>query len=184
MSTAANAERRQAAAVEVVVPAAVRYQLLYRQERQAPFAVPARSDATFAWLDGPGELLAHRRAIRATLGWRGTLKALAKLCTATRRLYVLVQDGRVVHHGWATLGRCRHYRVEPDAAVVGPIWSSPAVRGSGLGRHALQQALDRLLERGWRTVYIDTSDDNLPCQKLIGHCGFGPPVGVYPRAPE
>lgn len=182
MSTTVQAPR--ASDVTLAIPGSLRYQLVYRQERRAPFPPRHATGAEFHFFDHPWETLGATTSIASRFGWMGYAKTWLKLCTPTRMFYVLANDGVLAHHGWVTASRCKHYYVEPESAVVGPIWSNPVFRGAGLGTLALQLAMNVLIAKGIHVFYIDTSDDNLPCQRLIEKCGFGRPVAAYLRPAE
>jgi hypothetical protein len=173
-----------AAIVTVAVPADLNYQLVYRLDRSEPVTVAPRSDVTFCWLEQPGKARALAGELRRLFGWVGFAKLCAKLCTSRRRFYAVLRDGRVVHHGWATAGLCKHYSIESNAVVIGPIWTAHEARGKQIGTYALLLAINHLIGEGHHLFYIDTSKANVPCQKLIGHCGFGMPVAVLTREPE
>lgn len=168
--------------VTLHIPEQVGYQLVYRQERTRPFPVGKRPDAQFVFLTGPRALLKYLSVLRPLLGWPGVLKALVKLTTGRRSLYVMLKDGRAASTGWCTVGHCRYYLVESEAVVIGPIWSAEEFRGQGLAPYALQRALNVLMARGHHTFYIDTFKTNTASQRVIEKCGFGAPVAVYARS--
>lgn len=170
--------------IAVRVPVSLNYQLVYRLETAHPFQLVARPELQLHWIDKPQAVLPLAGEIRRLLGPACLLRLTLKLTTSSRHFYTVVKDGRIVHTGWVTLGWCRHYWIEEDAVVIGPIWTAQEVRGQRIGSYALQWALNRLEELGRRRFYIDTSKANIPCQKLIAHCSFGPPVAVLLRAPE
>ncbi|MBY0522431.1 MAG: GNAT family N-acetyltransferase [Gemmataceae bacterium] len=157
------------------------FQLVYRQERDTPFPVEEREGVKFLFLTKSREVLRHLPALRPLLGWPGVFKALTKVATGRRSLYLVLQEGRAVSTGWCTVGRCRYYQVEPDAVVIGPIWSAKQCRGQGLAPFALQRAVNHLMAQGRRIFYIDTFKTNTASQHVIAKCGFGAPVSVYLR---
>ena len=167
--------------VTLAVPAGRSCQLVYFQDRAAPLDAPDRADVTFHFLAGLGGAVRARRLLRAAAGRAGAAKAVAKLATGRRFLYLLTAGDRVVAGGWCTVGRCRYYKVGRRAVVVGPIWSDPAARSRGFATFALRRAMNELLRRGFREFFIDTEIGNRPCRRVIDKCGFGPPTALYHR---
>lgn len=143
--------------------------LIYRLDSDQPFP---DSDPHFGWVGHPMQVAAHWRVLQRRFGWRG-LARLAMVCaTPSRAFFFIERDGLPVSHGRVRLGQCDHYEIEPDAAVLGEIWSDGAYRGQGLATRALQGAINHLLEQGCRTIYIDTQHQNLPMRRAIDRCGF------------
>jgi hypothetical protein len=132
-------------------------------------------------LRGPRDAAAATRLLTSRFGYAGSAKAAAKLATPSRHLYLVVADGRLASYGWATIGRCRYYKVEPTAVVVGPIWTDESVRGRGLATFGLQSALNAWVDQGVRFFYIDTECVNHPAQRVFQKCGFGAPIALYIR---
>ena len=42
-------------------------------------------------------------------------------------------------------------------------------------------AINKMLEAGSKVIFIDTSNNNIPCLKLIDKCDFGAPIASYIR---
>ena len=143
--------------------------LIYRLDSAQPFS---DNDPRFTWIDHPVRVLAHWRVLHRQFGWRGLARLAAVSATPSRAFFFIERDGMPVSHGRVRLGACDHYEIENDAAVLGEIWSDGAYRGQGLATRALQGAVNSLLERGCRTVYIDTQPQNLPMRRAIDRCGF------------
>lgn len=135
----------------------------------------------FNLFSSPWRLAAHFGSLRRQLGWIGVVRTAAKLMTSSRFFFVILLEGTVAHHGWVTMGRCRYYPVESEAAVVGPVETVPSFRGRGLATAGLSGVMSVMAERGIRILYIDTADTNLPMQRVIEKCGFGKPISTYPR---
>jgi len=114
--------------------------------------------------------------ILETIGAYGLLKCLLKLLSGKRNVYLILKENQVVHLGWIALGFCRFYDVEPGSAVIGPVWTDGEHRGRGLATVALVQVMNRLTARSVSVFYIDTSEQNLAMQRVIGKCGFGLPI--------
>ena len=106
---------------------------------------------------------------------------LLKLATASRSYDCLVTEGRVVSECYSTVGHCRHYAVEADAVVLGPVWTDVEARGKGLASGLLRSAMNRHIREGRRVFYIDTSQKNVAMQKVIEGCGFGEPWRVVEK---
>lgn len=168
-------------AVGLSVPAHLNYQLIFRQELARPMAQAARRELEFAFLDCPLKALLLLGPLARDLGPAGLIKALLKLCTPSRTLYVIVEQGRVTTSGWITAGHCRHYLIEKNAAIVGPINTPADQRRRGLASYALRAAMNECHFRGWPIIYIDTDKHNVAAQKTFAKCGFGEPMGLYPR---
>lgn len=143
--------------------------LIYRLDAAAPFN---EADHGFHWIGDPLQFVLKLPVLSRRFGPR-TLFRLATACaTPSRAFFFIERDGVPVSHGRVRLGQCDHYAIEQDAAVLGEIWSDGAYRGQGLATRGLQGAVNRLLERGCRTVYIDTQRHNLPMRRAIDRCGF------------
>lgn len=155
-------------------------QLIYRREFAEP---PASSEAEdgFILCDGIVAGLAIWPALRKHLGWGGGVKVLAKLTTATRQFYGIMRHGEIVSHGHVAISFCRHYPVDPGSVVIGPVWTRPDSRGQGLATRGVNGAMRAMFRRGRRVFYIDTSETNIPMQRVIARCGFGDPVSQYER---
>ncbi len=167
--------------VTLRVPEGLRYQLVYRLELTAPLPAGPLPEGEFRLLDGPGGLWSCRGALLRRWGAPAFAKALAKAASGRRLVYLVLVEGAATATGWCSLGFCRHYKVEPEAVVVGPIWTDPDLRGRGLATGALMAAMEELRRRGRTLFYIDTSGENLPSQRVIEKCGFGPPLALYVR---
>lgn len=177
MSGEGKAPRR----VSLVVPEGLRYQLVYRRELEGQLTPGPGPGAEFALLDGAGAMLAARGSLLRLWGAAGLAKAALKAASGRRLAYLALMEGRAASTGWCSLGFCRHYLVEPEAVVIGPIWTDPDLRGRGLAAWAMLSAMEALRQRGRRLFYIDTSGENLASQRVMEKCGFGPPMALYPR---
>lgn len=171
-------------AVALEVPASLNYQLVFRLARKGKQRATSPTGAAFHYLDNPVALLLLQKTLRTRLSPRRLLKAAAKLATRVRHYYVVTLGDRVVSDGWVTLGWCRHYRIEPESAVIGPVWTDAAHRGKGLASFALSRAVDEIYERGTSVTYIDTGRDNVGMQKAIARVGYGKPIAAFPRVDE
>lgn len=165
--------------VTLEVPSEIPYQLVYRQVRSEPFDVPDRPDARFVFLGSAREAIWERPLLTRCFGAVGALKAIAKIATGKRKLYLVTCDGQPVSTGWCSRGMCRYYKIEPDAVVIGPIESSPAFQSRGLATYGLKGCMNALIGLGHSVFYIDTSKTNYPSQRVIEKCRFGTPVALY-----
>ena len=159
--------------VTLNVPDHVRFQLVYRLERRQPFEVALQPPSQFQFLESPRQGVRTFREIASYAGLLGAAKSVAKLATARRSMYLVQQNGRAVSIGWSMIGKCAVYKIEPEAVVIGPIWTADEVRGQGLATLALQLAVNALIHRGRSVFYIDTENLNLPAQRVFDKCGFG-----------
>lgn len=159
-------------------------QLVYRMRRDTPLDVADRSDARFIWAPRFQCLLAHFPSLQQSKGWVYASKLLAKSTTAHRSAYCILSDGEIVGLGEVTFGRCRHYRINEKAVVIGPVWTAPSVRGRGFGTWGLKRAVNELMERQHHEIYIDTSDSNVAMRTVIERCQFGEPIASFPRYAE
>jgi GNAT superfamily N-acetyltransferase len=174
-------ERYISMTVTLNVPDEIRFQLVYRMERDAPFRVGLGSELQFVYLDSAIRGLRRLGALKTCFGIAGATKALAKLASSRRSMYTILREGTPVSYGWCMRGSCKQYKIESDAVVIGPIWTHPAERGKGLATKGLQLAIDEHVKRGIRLFYIDTEKLNLPAQRVFEKCGFGAPVALYFR---
>jgi hypothetical protein len=171
------------AQVVLDIPPGLPYQLVFRQERDWPLEASAVEGVTFHFCAYLRDWLRHSRLLRATLGTAGWAKGCLKMATPSRQFYFVADGSRVLHHAWVTLSHCRYYYVEKGSAVIGPIWTDPQARGRGIATFATASAVNVLLDSGHRISYIDTSNTNHPCLKVIGKCEYGAPIAAYIRSP-
>jgi len=162
------------------VPARQLFQLVFRQKRELSFQVSIPGDLAFGFVDGLGAWWRHKSSIVAALGMPGALKAALKVMRG-RQFYFIRDSATVLHTGWLLSSWCRYYLVQQGDVVIGPIWSSDASRNRGVGSLATKLAMNAMIERGSSVFFIDTTNDNLPCLKLIQKCEFGFPVASYLR---
>jgi hypothetical protein len=159
-------------------------QLVYRQERYEPFIVPDIPEISFLFCDSLSGGLRIAGALHRQFGMAGVLKALAKLLSGRRKFYCLLKEGKIVSHGWANISFCRHYKVQPNDVVIGPVWTEPEFRNMGFSSYALKKVMNEMMAAGSKTFFVDTAEDNIPMQKVIVGCGFGAPESAYSRPHE
>jgi RimJ/RimL family protein N-acetyltransferase len=105
-------------------------------------------------------------------GWRVAIRASLKVLSRRRVSYFTVAAGRIVQSGWANLGFCRHYPVEPKAVVFVNAYTRPEFRGKGLFAAARAHVIAHLYLLGHSRFYTDTSVKNVASQRSIEKNGF------------
>jgi hypothetical protein len=161
------------------VPDHFRYQLVYRAERTTPFDVVQRNDVSFCFIDSVTGYYSLKH-LRQALGWKEWAKGLARIAKG-RMFYCAMRDSMLLHFGWVTKSFCRYYKVEQGSVVIGPIWSNPEIRGQGIATHSTMAAMNEIMQRGTSIFYIDTTDDNISCRRMIAKCGYKDPLASYIR---
>ena len=168
--------------VTLDIPDNISFQLIYRLERRTPFEVALEPGLEFVFLNSLADGFKHFPELKSFGGQElASLKGVAKLVSASRSLYLVTQNRRVLSYGWGMIGKCNYYKIEKDAVVIGPIWTSDEARGKGLATRALQLALNEYVRRGRSLFYIDTEKGNYSAQRVFEKCGFGLPVALYFR---
>ncbi len=170
--------------VTLSIPRFLRYQLVYRLEKERLFCVDHYEKADFCFLRTTKDFFGNHRVflpLVKNLGARETLKIVLKLLTRKRFFYCLTDAKHLIHYGWITANRCNKYWIDPNSVVIGPIETDKNFQGKGLGTYCLKKAINCILKLGFQAVYIDTSSDNISAQKVFRKCGFGEPVAVYIR---
>ena len=151
-------------------------QFIYRHEYYEALPVTDSPGVEFKLLVSPVEAIRLWRQLAGCFGLVGFVKAALKLTSRNRRLYCIIAEGAVAHYGWVSFSFCRYYTVQAGDVVVGPIWTSGRFRGRGYASLALMKAVNELVLAGHHVFWIDTSADNMACQKVIEKCGFGKQV--------
>jgi GNAT superfamily N-acetyltransferase len=174
-------ERRD---VRLRVPSGFDYQMVFRQERDEPLPIEERDDVRFVTVTDPVAALRLLPVVRGQYGLTTFVKALARLALGSRVAYFVLKDGMVVSSGFAWIGRCRHYWVEPSAVIIGGSWTSTDYRGQGIGRYGVVRTINEMIARGHRILYADTDRDNRGGRRIIERCGWGDPIGLYILGPK
>ena len=156
-------------------------QLVYRQERDNLFETTHEDLRAFRYLNSMLDIFPVLRQLQQQFGLCGVIKAGLKLATRKRKFYCVIDEGGVAHYGWVSISFCRHYSVGKDDVVIGPIMTNERARGRGLATFAIKHVTNALIALGYRVFWIDTSEDNIACKKVIQKCGFGNPVVSYER---
>ena len=156
-------------------------QLVYRHEFHEAFHVLDSSGAEFQLLGSPRDAFRFSRSLVSCFGLPGFLKVALKQASSRRRLYCIFADGAVAHYGWVSFSFCRFYKVQAGDVVIGPIWTDDRFRGRGYATLALMRTINELMQKGSHVFWIDTSEDNVACQKVIEKCGFGQKVSVFEK---
>ncbi|NQT91379.1 MAG: GNAT family N-acetyltransferase [Lentisphaerae bacterium] len=156
-------------------------QFIYRQERQEAFGTTLPGTASVRLLIRPTDAATCLLSLARVLGISETAKLLVKLATPRRKFYGVFVKEEMVGYGYVTMSRCRYYDVDEGSAVLGPVWTSPSSRGQGYATMGIQLVLDMLFSKGITVFYIDTSERNGAMQRVVEKCGFGAPVGDFPK---
>ena len=155
-------------------------QLIYKEQYDKPMQVSDIGNFEFIAMWGMWDGLRNMGIMFRHLRW-GCLKDIIKLATA-RRSYFFITDGKkVVSEAYITVGQCRYYNVEDDAAVIGPVWTDEEIRGKGLATGLLKRTINSLVQSGFSVIYIDTSENNKAMQSVIKKCGFGDSIDFYEK---
>jgi hypothetical protein len=157
-------------------------QLIYRQERTEPFELDLPAGFRFVLCHGVRDGLRIAGLLRKRPEGGSVLKDLLRLATPARLYACLIGPAGIASESYVTLSHCRHYDVEKDAAVLGPVWTDPALRGKGLARCLLKLTMNQMMTSGRSLFYIDTSDQNVAMQHVVARCGFGAPIMRLPKA--
>jgi len=128
----------------------------------------------FFYCTRPRHLYFVKEAVRREFGSLGLLKAKLKLLFGPWAFYGVYSNGRLQHYGWVTFGFSRRFRFAWKSAVIGPVWTAENERGQGLATTAMKQAINAIIERGFRRIYVQTTDDNAAFMRVIERCGFHP----------
>lgn len=148
-------------------------ELIFRRNSTAQTRPPSPHGVTFKFLSDPLDGIRHWRALAERYGFRGAMKAVAKLGTRRRFLYcVLGSSGEVLHDGWLRVGKWTDHEVGPRDVVFGPVRTRHDERARGLATYGLLSAIETMHLRGHRTFVIGTSEDNRAARRFIEKCGF------------
>lgn len=151
-------------------------QFIYRQERREQVDLDCPAGLTFVFCDCPLKAMRLVRVLTERLGVIGFMRAFAKILTKKRVYCCLYEKDRILSDGWITIGISRHYEIDPDAVVIGPVWTSEDMRSKGMAVINLRLAMNRMISFKRYIFYVDTSSENFPMQKVIAKLGFGSPV--------
>ncbi len=162
------------------IPSRFAHQLVYRAERRDPYEVQVPDGMEFLFCDSLPAYLSLSGPIRRAIGAVGWAKGAARVLRG-RKFYCVRSGDALLHTGWATVSFCRYYKVGPGEVVIGPIWSSGEARGRGIATFATKRAINELVARAFGVFYIDTTNTNVPCIRMIEKCEFSVPVAVYLR---
>jgi len=166
--------------VTLEIPSEFLYQLIFRQTRSEPFYTAEIAGLNFHFVNTIAKGASAWRSIRKLQSTASALKTLAKISRG-RIFYFITENEKIIHTGWITSSSCRHYNVENGDIVIGPIWSSETTRSRGIGAWATKMAINKMVDKGSKVFFIDTSNNNIPCLKLIDKCDFGAPIASYIR---
>jgi hypothetical protein len=162
------------------IPVRFDHQLVYRMERSKPYEVGPMDGVEFDFCDSLRAYWSHHGPLRRVVGAVEWARGMARILRG--RMFYCVRSGdTLLHTGWATVSFCRHYKVGRGEVVIGPIWSSAEARGRGIATYATKRAINEFIARNHSVFFIDTSNSNLSCIRLIEKCEFADPVAVYLR---
>lgn len=138
---------------------------------------PSSGEYRLFW--AAADAVCHVRLLVQALGWMGACKAVLKMMSGRRKFYLVTERGAWVHWGWISISFCHYYPVQPGEVVIGPIETTASVQGRGFATFALIKTINRLIEKGYPNIYIDTDDHNFSCLKVIEKCRFGAPHHTF-----
>ncbi len=151
-------------------------QLIYRQQYTAPFELADMVDYEFVECRRLSDGIKNADILFRHRGILGFLKDVAKLITPQRSYFFITDGKRIISEVYVTVGQCRHYDVEDESAVLGPVWTDVNTRGKGLATGLLKRTINALIKKEHNILYIDTSENNMAMQSVIARCGFCKPV--------
>ena len=166
--------------VEIAIPDHLAFQLVFRQHRLNIFDVELPGQLKFSLVGNCWAALSGFSKLLNIFGPFGAIKALLKVMFG-RKFYFIHETGVVLHTGWMMSSWCRYYRVEPGDVVIGPIWSAVSARGQGIGALGTQMAINAMMRQGHSVFFIDTSNNNVACLKMISKCDWKLPIATYLR---
>ncbi len=157
-------------------------QLIYKRTLETPLVAKCPDGVRFCFARFSHTIFMNWDVLRSVFSVPQLLVLAVKTMTPSRIFFALMTEDAVVHYGWVSIGFCRYYDVAEGDSVIGPIWTVPSARGTGLATLALLQVMENMRSLGFSTFYIDTSEDNLSCIKAIKRGGFGEAWGEYQRS--
>ncbi|MCL2593646.1 MAG: GNAT family N-acetyltransferase [Defluviitaleaceae bacterium] len=60
----------------------------------------------------------------------------------------------------------------PEYAIIGHNCITPKYKGKGYGKLQLQEAVNRIAQKGTKKIFVSTNDDLIPAQKMYESVGF------------
>lgn len=146
--------------------------MIYRMDLSVPPAEGPFPEGVFIMAAGVRDIPACFPAWTRSSGVLEAVKTSLKVLIGKRIFFGVLRGQQIAQSGWANLGFCQYYPVEPDAAVLGTLWTSPEFRGRGLAPAALRSIMTFLHQKGCRRFYIDVGASNLPSRRMIEKTGF------------
>ena len=156
----------------------MRESFVYRLETDdAPVSARGHGGEELFFLDSLVGLAKHAFGLLRLFGVAASLKALLKILSGRRFFCGLATEGSIASYVWITaVGK--HYPIEREACVLGPLFTDPALRRRGFATAVLQESIAQLRARGRRILYIDTAATNIASQRAIARAGFGAPFAI------
>lgn len=155
--------------------------IVFRQEKSVPFIIPETKYEFKFIIVNSWKLLMNVPTLYSILGMKEFIKTFLKIKTLGRLFYVITNENSLIHYGWAYTGALvKHYYVEKDSYVIGPMLTIPLSRSNGVATYGIMNIINYLTQQNGRIFYIDTSTDNVPCLKAIEKSKFGLPYALIP----
>ena len=111
-----------------------------------------------------------------------TIKLSIKIICGKSHLYLCTQNGHIASYAIVALGYCNFYDVASQDFVIGTVNTKPSHQGNGLATQVLSSIIKNIkVSNPSATVFIDTSENNIPMQKVIDKLCFGKPKSHYLR---
>lgn len=152
----------------------MRVNLLFKTFRVEPFQLDENDDIFI--VAGLVELIRQWPML-----WRWSTilertKLVLKIVAGRGVFFGIRSSEKLVSSGVLSIGYCRHYKVEPEAIVIGTIHTDPQRRSEGLATRSIKMAMNAMIERGHTVFYVDTGRGNIAMQRSIDRLGFGQPI--------
>jgi hypothetical protein len=167
--------------VRLCVPEGFLYQLIYRLDRREPYATSPLDGMTFELCATLGQYMQHRREIKRIVGAKEYYKGILRMMKG-RYFYCIHHSGILMRTGWVTISDCKHYKIGERDVVIGQLWTADAARGKGLATEATKRVINEMIRKNHHIFFIDTTNDNASCLRMIEKCEFGAPVASYLRS--
>jgi RimJ/RimL family protein N-acetyltransferase len=130
-------------------------------------------DARFVLCMSAADILRIVAPVIKREGLAAAVRLLLRQAKANRGYYAVLVDNTLASYGHVSLGFCRFYEVGNKDVVIGPIATDETFRGRRYATRGLKQAIAEMKEFGYKTFWIDTTEDNPAMMKVIERVGFG-----------
>ena len=157
-------------------------QLIFRLEKDAPYEITDMEGYRFAFIGGVQSFCKETAIILRHEGMLNALRVLLKVLNGKRKYCMVIDSCEcITSHAWLSLGFCRHYKVDPSAVVIGPVWTGEVYRGKGLASWLLCNSINNMLRYNLKMFYVDTASDNTAMLKVIEKLGFDSKILEFDR---